>query len=139
MPCRALLCVFVGCLPWVGCGGSHDRPSDGGPAPTAHVEIAPAVSAQEQRGRKLFRAYCISCHSVDGRGLQSLGIDLTTSRFVARQSDAALGAFLRRGRAPDDPDNRTGRQMPGIEVLPEIGEAEVQALVAHLRAIHRPG
>lgn len=95
------------------------------------------MSAEAERGRELFRAHCISCHSVDGRGLQSLGIDLTTSRFVAQQSDAALGEFLRRGRAPDDPGNRTGRQMPGVAVLPEIGDAEVKALVAHLRTINR--
>lgn len=124
-------------MSWCACNEPRDRSPIPVATPVTGVASSSPLSAEAERGRELFRAHCISCHSVDGRGLQSLGIDLTTSRFVAQQSDAALGEFLRRGRAPDDPGNRTGRQMPGVAVLPEIGDAEVKALVAHLRAINR--
>lgn len=108
-------------------------------APARSTPVPTPVSAEARRGGELFRSYCISCHSVDGRGLKSLGIDLTASRFVAENSDPALEQFLRRGRQPEDPGNRTGRQMPGVAVLPEIGDPEVRALVAHLRGINRRG
>ena len=119
-------------------------PGESAGVPRVAAKATPAVAVvssvdtgEELRGRELFGSYCTQCHSVDGRGLEALGVDLTTSRFVASRSDAELAAFLRRGRKPGDSDNRTGRQMPGVSMLPDMGEADVQALVAQVRRLNR--
>lgn len=61
-----------------------------------------------------FGQYCAACHGADAGGLPDLGVNLRTSPFVASRSDDELVAFLREGRAPGSPDNRTGRPMPGF-------------------------
>ncbi|MCL4839418.1 MAG: cytochrome c [Thermoanaerobaculia bacterium] len=111
--------------------GSAARPAAPPPA------VPPALTADQSHGQQVFRAHCISCHSVDGRGLAPLGVDLTASRFVAERSDPELQGFLRRGRAPGEEGNRTGRQMPGLAGLPDVGDPEIAALVSHLRRINR--
>lgn len=124
-----------------GCGPDRAVDSTARP-PATPVAVATAsapVSPMAQRGAQVFRAYCISCHSVDGRGLSPLGVDLTTSDFVRRGNDEDLEQFLRQGRAADAHGSRTGRQMPGLAGLPDIGPSELAALVAHLREINRQG
>ncbi|HSM51396.1 MAG TPA: cytochrome c [Thermoanaerobaculia bacterium] len=121
------------------CGGGAGE-GGGAPAAAAPAVASPAptaLTADQSHGQQVYRAYCMSCHSVDGRGLAPLGIDLTESRFVAERSDPELQGFLRRGRDPGEVGSLTGRQMPGLAGLPDVGEAEVAALVSHLRRINR--
>ena len=133
-----LVALLTGAL-LAGCDGGSGSGAEAPEALPAAAPVPPpaALTAEESRGRQVFRAYCISCHSVDGRGLAPLGVDLTTSRFVGERSDRDLAGFLLRGRSPEAPESRTGRQMPGLAGLPEVGAPEVEALVAHLRRINR--
>jgi len=119
-------------------GDRENAPAASPPAAApAAAALSPALTADQSHGQRVFRAYCMSCHSVDGRGLAPLGVDLTESRFVAERSDPELRGFLRRGRAPGEEGNRTGRQMPGLAGLPDVGDPEIAALVSHLRRINR--
>jgi len=96
--------------------------------PATAPDAAPAT-AQATVGA--FVQYCGGCHGPEGRGLPGLGVDLRGSAFVRSLDDAALGAFLRAGRAPGDAGNRTGRPMPAFAWLPEETLAEI---VGALRA-----
>lgn len=117
-----------------------DAPTDATPAAAAPAADTRAVDAAAvdtpavDPGAAAYATYCIACHGADGAGVEGLGVNLVTSPFVARQSAAALLAFLKAGRLPDDPASVAGRPMPGFGWVPE---AELAAIVAHLKS--RPG
>ena len=91
---------------------------------------APSASAVSDAG--VFATYCAACHGAGGRGVDSLGVDLTESAFVRAADDGALLEFLRAGRGSDDPANRTGRPMPGFDWLPAETLEEVVRAVRSL-------
>jgi mono/diheme cytochrome c family protein len=74
-----------------------------------------------------FTEYCSGCHGADRRGLPGLGVNLAQSTFVTSSSAADLSAFLRKGRAPGDKGNVTGRPMPAFEWLGDQTLAEIAA------------
>lgn len=94
---------------------------------------APALPAAEpaDAGAAGYATNCIACHGADLAGVEGLGVNLVTSKFVAAQPAAALLAFLKAGRMPDDPATVTGRPMPGFGWLPE---AELAAIVAFVKS-----
>jgi mono/diheme cytochrome c family protein len=94
---------------------------------------APAVPAAEpaDAGATAYATNCIACHGADLAGVEGLGVNLVTSRFVAVQSPDALLAFIKAGRMPDDAATVSGRPMPGFGWLPE---AELAAIVAFVKS-----
>ncbi len=114
------------------------------PLPALHPRLA-ALPAGEvipvplaTHGRDVFERACTQCHASSGLGRAGLGKDLVRSDFVADQSDAALVAFIEKGRTIDDPLNTTKVAMPpkgGIESL--TGE-DLTAVVGYLRALQDP-
>jgi disulfide bond formation protein DsbB len=66
-----------------------------------------------------------------------LGSDLTTSEFVANQSDSELVAFIKEGRAPDHPENVTGVAMPPKGGNPSLTDEDLSHIVAYIRSIHQ--
>lgn len=104
----------------------------GGALMLAFLALAPALAQQEmiaQAGNAKYAANCVACHGPDLKGVQGLGMDLTTSSFVAEKSVPELVAFLKVGRMPDDPANRTGQAMPGMGWLPEEDLREIATFI----------
>ena len=109
-----------------------------GMATRARVELPPLPGASGHSGAEVFAGLCAACHGQDGRGLpppQGFAIDLTRSRFVAENPDAALAEFIRNGRAVDDPRNVTGMPMPAMRDL--ISDERIELVVRHLRRLGR--
>ena len=75
------------------------------------------------QGSQSFSAYCASCHGLDGRGGERAP-DIATDRKLQKASDSDIAKILREGIA--------GTGMPSFRTL---GEAKIQALVKHLRAL----
>lgn len=79
----------------------------------------PAAAAPD--GAKLFAQNCAACHGSDGRG--GVGVPLALPDFLGSVSDRFLIATIRHGRP--------GRVMPSFK---QLSDAQVRAIVAHLRS-----
>jgi disulfide bond formation protein DsbB len=104
----------------------------GGSAPTA---AGPAGDAA--KGQTLFTGTCSACHGPEGTGVAGLGKDLTTSTFVAEQSDAELLAFIKTGRPASDPLNTTGVDMPPRGGNPALSDQDLADIISFVRSIHQ--
>lgn len=129
------------------CGGDEPDPT---PAPTATTAPAPAADTAAQpvaaagvaagdsaNGQKIYSQLCIACHGPEGKGVQGLGKDLTTSPWVAEQTDEQLIEFIKKGRDPGDPLNTTGVAMPPRGGNPALKDSEIADVVAFVRSIHQ--
>jgi len=94
----------------------------------------PASPPGPEPGRALFRAHCASCHGADGRGrtwrarLLLLDPGDLAGPGVRGASDAYLAEIIRRGGSDF---GKPG--MPSFGFT--LSDAEIQALVAYLRAL----
>ncbi|MCC7488380.1 MAG: MFS transporter [Gammaproteobacteria bacterium] len=77
-----------------------------------------------------FAQYCSACHGAGAEGVPGLGVNLHQSAFVRGQDLDGLKRFLRAGRDPSSPENRTGRAMPAFGWLPD---ATLDELARYLR------
>jgi len=116
--------VVVAVVLVAACGGAGGRGGGG-----------PSVS----RGKQLFAATCVTCHGLDGKGVPSLGKDLTTSEFVAGRTDDEMVEFILVGRPSTDPLNTSGIAMPPRAGNPALTDADLGDIVAYLRSIHVGG
>ncbi len=71
-------------------------------------------------GEQLYARHCAACHGNFGQG--GIGLPLALSKLIRSLPDSYLETTIRRGRP--------GRVMPAFE---DLGDAQVQAIVAHLR------
>ena len=97
---------------------------------------AQAASGNSVAGQELFIGTCSACHGPEGKGVQGLGKDMTTSEFIAGKSDAELVEFIKIGRDPSDPLNTTGVAMPPKGGNPTLAEEDLFDIVAYIRTIH---
>jgi disulfide bond formation protein DsbB len=118
-----LLAVFLAAAFLAACGG-------GATEPTA------APSGDAANGATLFGGTCSSCHGPDAKGIAGLGKDLTTSTWVAEQSDQQLVDFIKVGRPSSDPLNTTGVDMPPRGGNPALSDDDLVDIVAYIRSIH---
>ena len=100
--------------------------------PAAGTEAAAAAALP---GEALFRVTCPACHGADAKGVPGLGKDMTTSAFIASQSDAEMVEFIKRGRAVDDPLNTTGVPMPPKGANVALSDADILAVVEFIRSL----
>ena len=122
-----ILLVLVATLVLVACGG-------GGATTTSQNPAAPAGDAV--KGKAVFEGTCVSCHGPDAKGLPGLGKDLTTSEFVAAQTDKQLIDFIKKGRPASDPANTNKVDMPPKGGNPALTETDLTNLIAFVRSIH---
>ncbi len=106
-------------------GGSSSTATPAGP-------VGDAV-----KGQTLFTGTCSSCHGPDATGIAGLGKDLTTSTFIAEQTDAQLREFIKTGRPASDPANTTGVDMPPRGGNPAITDQDLVDIISYLRSIHK--
>lgn len=100
---------------------------------------APVGQERLRGGPELYALYCQACHGADARGVANLGLNLRTSAFVRRASDAELLRLLRDGRARDARDSVTRRLMPGMRNFAGFAEENYAAVVEYLRGLNRGG
>lgn len=91
--------------------------------------------AEAARGRDVFFSACAACHGADAKGMPKLGKDLVHSWFIASLDDAALGAFIARGRGTDSPDNTTKVPMPPRGGREDLTDEDLRRVVVFLRGI----
>jgi disulfide bond formation protein DsbB len=119
-----MLLLLVAALVLAACGGG------GGAAPK------PAAQGDATKGKSAFDGTCVSCHGPDAKGLPGLGKDLTTSEFVAKQTDKQLVDFIKKGRPASDPANTNKVDMPPKGGNPALTENDLTNIVAFIRSIH---
>lgn len=86
-------------------------------------------------GAKLYASGCVACHGPGGAGIAGNGKRLMQSDFIASLDDDALLEFITKGRAPTDPLNTTGIQMPPKGGNPALSEDDILDIVAYLRTL----
>ena len=82
-----------------------------------------ATAQAEPNGSRLYERHCAACHGVEGTG--GVGVPLALPAFLAGAPDDYLEKTIRHGRP--------GRVMPAFS---QLSDAEVQAIVAHIRGWH---
>lgn len=85
--------------------------------------LNPPAGAAEPDGARLFVRHCAACHGDEGRG--GVGVPLALPGFLASAPDGYLEKTIRLGRP--------GRVMPAFT---ELGDAEISAIVSHIRSWH---
>lgn len=108
-------------------------PAEGGEAQTVAYDPARVAA-----GETLFMATCSACHGMNARGIQGLGKDVLDSPFMDSLTDEELHNFIVVGRAPTDPLNTTGVQMPPYGGNPTLTDQNLYDIIAYLRvnALH---
>jgi mono/diheme cytochrome c family protein len=92
----------------------------------------PRPPAGAGRGERLYYAYCVTCHGVDGRGSWRAALFLLrpgdlTGRQAASRTDRYLFDIIKQG---GDPFGR-----PGMPAFRFLSDADVEALVGHVRSL----
>ncbi len=142
------LIVLLALLLLTACGGDDKAEPTAAPATAAAAPAEAAAAPAEaqpvaaaagnaEHGKQIYSQICIACHGPEAKGVQGLGKDLTTSTFVAEQSDADMVAFLKVGRDPSDPLNTTGVAMPPKGGNPALSDQDMLDIVAFVRTIHQ--
>ncbi|MBY0307425.1 MAG: c-type cytochrome, partial [Phycisphaerales bacterium] len=105
------------------------------PRLAANPPLATLDHDAANKGYALFERTCAACHDSSGAGKPNLGKDLIRSDFVERSSDAALIAFIARGRAATDPVNTTKVAMPPKGGNDALTDADLANVAVYLRGI----
>lgn len=113
------------------------------PPPSADEKAAALVAAGGDaelagyiaNGNRIFHAGCIACHGKGGVGMPGNGKTLVKNEFIRSLDDDGLLAFLKRGRAPSDPKNSTGIQMPPKGGNPALSDDDLLDVIAYLRTL----
>ncbi len=142
-----VLVLFLVALIVAACGGSDEptaTPAPAAAAPAAGGDTkaaAPAAQAAKgdaTKGQETFLTTCVACHGPDAKGVKGLGKDMTTSKFIASKSDDELLAFVKTGRAVNDPLNTTGVLMPPKGGNPAMSDEDILNVIAFIRTVNKP-
>lgn len=90
-------------------------------------------------GDKIYHTSCVACHGKAGAGMKGNGAKLADNAFVQSLDDDKLLAFIKAGRSPSDPANKTGVQMPPKGGNPAMSDDDVLDVIAYLRTLQPAG
>ena len=116
------------------CGGGKEEPT---PTVEAVAAATPMYVGDAVKGQQVYTSTCPACHGPEGKGVEGLGKDMTTSEFIAGLSDAELLDFLHTGRDPSDPLNTTGVLMPPKGGNPALSDEQLLDVIAFIRSIQQ--
>lgn len=105
---------------------AHERLIAGEALPELNVDTA-------AHGRDLFLSACAVCHGADALGRPGLGKNIVESDFVAGRDDAAMVAYLIRGRPDAKPV-----AMPPRAGRPDLTDEDLGDIVAYVRGLQDP-
>jgi disulfide bond formation protein DsbB len=111
--------------------GTSSAAAEGGAA-SSQGSIGDPVAGQE-----LFAGTCAACHGPAGKGIVGLGKNMTTSEFIAGQTDTELVEFIKVGRDPSDPLNTTGVGMPAKGGNPALTNDDLLDILAFIRTLQQ--
>jgi len=97
-------------------------------------DITLANGNLQNSGAVLYQEKCASCHGSSLEGVEGLGNSLTDSSFIRDSSHDALLSFIQKGRAADDPQNKTGMAMPPLGGHPDLNSTQVTEIVKFLQS-----
>jgi mono/diheme cytochrome c family protein len=118
------------------CGGGGSEPAPAAPPAAQQPAAQPVAQGDPVKGKESF-ATCAGCHGMDAKGIAGLGKDMTTSDFIASQSDEQLLAFLKVGRPASDPLNTVGVDMPPKGGNPALSDAQLLDIIAYMRSLQQ--
>lgn len=95
----------------------------------------PAVSVAG--GATFFRDYCAMCHGSNGDGINGLAPTLAGSTLVKFGTEDELLRMIRKGRLPNDADNKSGLQMPQSGGMASYTDDEVRSVIRYMKTIVR--
>ena len=117
----------------IACNSSGDPASDGDKK-DAKVEVSPAMLAE---GEKIYKANCVACHGVTGKGdgpaagvLKPPPRDHTDRAYMSTLSDKEIGDIIRMGGAI--------KGKPLMPSHPQINGADLDAVVGYVRSLSEP-
>jgi cytochrome c oxidase subunit 3 len=116
---------------------AHHGDGDGEAHEEEPQEEPTEVAIDLADGKEIAVGTCASCHGPALRGLPKNGVDLLASEFVGNSSLEEMVAFLKVGRAPFDPKNTTGIQMPPRGGNPTLGEDRLRNVAAFVKNANR--
>ena len=105
------------------------------PADLATVEGSGDLDLDLDSGRDLFLATCSACHGAAGQGMPNQGPDLRNSQVVPKSSDNDLLAFVTRGSAPTDPENKSGLAMPPRGGNGALSDRQIKQIIKFVRSL----
>jgi disulfide bond formation protein DsbB len=124
-----------------GGGGAERLPENSSQAEEAvapaEEAASPTPAGDAAAGKEIFDSVCSACHGLDGKGVEGLGKDFTTSEFVAGKTDEELVEFIKVGRDPSDPLNTTGVAMPPKAGNPALTDEDLLNVVAFVRTLQQ--
>lgn len=91
-----------------------------------------AGAVDEGAGARLYGEVCAVCHGAGAQGVPNLGTSLVESTIIHGQSEADALAFIRAGRAADDPANTTGIIMPPSGGRPDLSDDQILTIISYL-------
>ncbi len=114
-------------------------PGPAAPAQSATTTKKAPLRTQAKKagpsGADLYKSSCAACHGPDAKGVPNLGKDLVNSEFCKSQSDDEMLAFLKKGRAADDPANTTKVAMPPKGGNPALKDDDLRAIVTYITSL----
>ncbi len=119
--------------------------ADSGQGETAGVPTAasPAAATEEaaaqgdiEAGRELFAEICTACHKQDGSGIEGIDVNLKDSQFVGGLTVPQLADFIKMGRSPGNPINRSGIKMPAKGGRLDLTDVEVLNIAAYVHDLN---
>ncbi len=105
------------------------------PAATEVPAEEPAPDVDLEEAASIYVTNCSACHGPEGKGVENLGKDFTTSTYLAGLTDTELFEFIKVGREVDDPLNTTGIVMPPKGGNPALSDEDLTAIIAYIRSI----
>ena len=120
----------------IACSSENPGADDLAVAGAAARPAAPAPAAL-QRGHEIYKANCVPCHGVSGKGdgpgagvLKPPPRDHTDYAYMSKLSDKEIADVIKMGGAIK------GR--PLMPSHPQIGGSDMDALVAYIRTLSAP-
>jgi disulfide bond formation protein DsbB len=117
-------------------GGGGEEPAPAAQQPAAAQSTPAMAKGDPVKGKEAF-ATCAGCHGPEGKGIQGLGKDFTSSEFVKSQTDEQLLAFIKVGRPASDPANTTGVDMPPKGGNPALTDQQLMDVIAYVRSLQK--
>jgi len=102
-------------------------------AAIAVIEEEPDRTGDPEAGRRHWMNTCIACHGQRGEGVRGQAPGFHETGFVEELSDQEMLAFIKRGRMPFEPANRSGVQMPPKGGNPLLTDDQIMDIIAYMR------